>query len=592
MRHLQVGAWLLGALLLWACTGATVYADEAAPEKTPVEVAQATGDAAKVKADTAWMLVSSAFVLLMVPGLALFYGGMVRSKNMLTTMMHSAAALSVVGVFWVVIGYSLAFGAPWIGAPAEGVANADWGGSYLGFSPELVFLSGVEATKPLPGYGYPIYLHVIFQGMFAILTPALISGAFAERVRFVPYCVFILLWVTLVYCPLAHSVWSLDFFTALPGAEGPTGASSTGFLGKMGALDFAGGTVVHIAAGFAGLAAAVVLKKRSGYPQHPIHPSGVVLTLIGAMFLWFGWFGFNAGSALGSSENAVAAFASTQAAAAGAGLTWMLSEYIHKGKATALGLASGFIAGLVAVTPAAGFVTMGAGLIIGLIAGVVCYLAVVAKTICGYDDSLDAFGVHGIGGLLGALLTGLFCTTTVGNILVTESNTGVLVGGNMDQFVIQAKAAGISVVYAFVVSAILLVIMDKVFGLTASKKEEVDGLDRSQHGEASFDFSSEGAVTMSSSEPRPAVVPPNGRNRFTLVVDGADATVLAKVWADLCQPGGIPDAEFSRIYPNLTTVSGNRFRFKTGDAKASAAALQSLLQKRLGKASIAVRVEA
>jgi ammonium transporter len=362
----------------------------------------------KQRGDTAWLLVSSALVMFMVPGLALFYAGMVRRKNVLATMMQSMAALAVVGVYWVVIGYALAFGPSIVKLDLFGVEN----GGIIGWSSDLFFLKGIEATAYLPGGTIPVYLHVMFQGMFAIITPALISGAIAERIRFVPFCLFMLLWVTFVYCPLAHMVWAFDWFdTSVLAAK--RGVAAIGLLGKMGALDFAGGTVVHIAAGMAGLAACLVLGKRHGYPKQVAHPNSMVLTLLGAGLLWFGWFGFNGGSALNSTELAVSAFAATQAAAAAAGLGWMLVEWIHKGKPTALGLASGIVAGLVAVTPASGFVYVWGGVLIGLAAAVLCYLAVALKNVLGYDDSLDAFGVHGVGGFVGAILTGVFCSAMV-----------------------------------------------------------------------------------------------------------------------------------------------------------------------------------
>ncbi len=363
----------------------------------------------KQRGDTAWILTSSAFVLFMVPGLALFYGGMVRRKNVLATMMQSMAALAVVGVYWLAIGYSLAFGPSVFKVPDMlGVE----GGGFVGWSWDLFFLKGIEATTYLGGYDIPVYAHVMFQGMFAIITPALISGAIAERIRFWPFCLFMILWVTFVYCPLAHMVWAFDWFDpSVPSAK--QGLSAIGFLGKMGALDFAGGTVVHIAAGMAGLACCLVLGKRHGYPQTVAHPNSMVLTLLGAGLLWFGWFGFNGGSALNSSNLAVSAFAATQAAAAAAGLAWMLVEWIHKGKPTALGLASGIVAGLVAVTPASGYVYMSGGIFIGVAAAVICYIAVALKNMIGYDDSLDAFGVHGVGGFVGAVLTGLFCSALI-----------------------------------------------------------------------------------------------------------------------------------------------------------------------------------
>jgi ammonium transporter len=360
------------------------------------------------RGDTAWMMTASGLVLLMIPGLALFYGGMVRRKNVLATMMESMAALAVVGVYWIAIGYSLAFGQSVLKVDLMGVKDA----GLIGWNWDLVFLKGILFDAKLPANNIPVYAHVLFQGMFAIITPALISGAIAERIRFWPFCLFMLLWVTVVYCPLAHMVWAFDWFdpSVLAAKRGKT---AIGLFGKMGALDFAGGTVVHIAAGLAGLACCLVLGKRAGYPKMVAHPNSMVLTLLGAGLLWFGWFGFNAGSAINSSAQAVSAFAATQAAAAAAGLTWMLVEYLHKGKPTALGLASGIVAGLVAVTPASGYVYIWAGLFIGIAASIVCYFAVSVKNRLGYDDSLDAFGVHGVGGFLGAILTGVFATTTI-----------------------------------------------------------------------------------------------------------------------------------------------------------------------------------
>jgi ammonium transporter len=379
--------------------------------KAAADAASAAGTAlttAKERGDSAWMLTASAFVMFMVPGLALFYCGMVRRKNVLATMMQSMAALAVVGVYWIVVGYALAFGPSAIKVDLLGVKD----GGLIGWSSDLFFLQNVESSTKLPGYDISVYLHVMFQGMFAILTPALISGAIAERIRFWPFCLFMILWVTFVYCPLAHMVWAFDWFdTTVP--SGKQGLAAIGLLGKMGALDFAGGTVVHIAAGLAGLACVLVLGKRHGYPKMVAHPNSMVLTLLGAGLLWFGWFGFNGGSGLNSSTLAGSAFAATQAAAAAAGLGWMLVEWIHKGKPTALGLASGIVAGLVAVTPASGFVYMWGGVFIGLAAAAICYAAVALKNKLGYDDSLDAFGIHGVGGFVGAVLTGVFCSAMV-----------------------------------------------------------------------------------------------------------------------------------------------------------------------------------
>jgi ammonium transporter len=512
---------------------------------------------------TAWMLVATALVMLMVPGLALFYGGMVRRKNILATMMHSMVALAVVGVLWIAVGYGLAFGPSY--------------GGVIGWDNRFFFLNGVNPTELLPSTGIPVYLHAMYQGMFAIITPALISGAVAERIRFKPYCLFLVVWILLVYCPLAHWVWAMDWWTNADPSK--AGTNPVGWLGKLGALDFAGGTVVHVAAGLSSLAAILVLRKRIGYPEHAMHPNSMVLTLLGAGILWFGWFGFNGGSGLQSGELAVSAFSATQAAAAAAGLSWMLVEWWHKGKPTALGLASGIVAGLVAVTPASGFVYPWGGLAIGLIAGVVCYGAVLLKPRFGYDDSLDAFGVHGVGGFLGAILTGVFCYKAVND----AGNNGLL-AGNAAQVGIQLVAAASSVVFALGMSLILVKVIDQLMGFTVDAKEETEGLDRIEHGEVGFDLglALESVPEVPAHEPRPALVPPNGQKRFTVVVEGADAAELKKTWSELCGAGAaVPPAEFRAVYPYMTTVQGNRFRFRGGDPKALSENLRHLLQNRL-----------
>jgi ammonium transporter len=563
----------------------------------PPCVAQAQSDAGKAEfakklsdaqmgADTAWMLVATGLVMLMVPGLALFYGGMVRRKNVLTTMMQSMVALAIVGVYWIAIGYSLAFGDPLIRIS---------GGSFLGFNSELLFLHGVKPDTILPGTNIPVFVHVMFQGMFAIITPALISGAIAERVRFGPYCLFTILWVTFVYCPLAHCVWALDWnwhntLSAVPDAAilDASGKSPIGWLGAMKALDFAGGTVVHIAAGFSGLAAILVLRKRLGYPGHTMHPNSIVLTLTGAGLLWFGWFGFNGGSAGGSGTLASSAFAVTQAGAAAAGLSWLVIEWLHRGKPTALGLASGVVAGLVAVTPAAGFVHPWAGLVIGGIAGAVCYAAVALKPKLGYDDSLDAFGVHGVGGFLGALLTGVFCL-----VAVNSSGADGVLAGNSKQFVIQAIAAVASAVFAFGISIFLVKLVDIVLGFTAMEKNEVDGLDRSEHGEVGFDLglAMEAASANAAAEPRAATVPPSADSRFKIVLEGAGSRELMDAWSDFCQPQTEkPLPEFKAIYPQMTTVQGNTFRFRGGDPALTRDNLQRLFESRLQK-PVKARIE-
>jgi Amt family ammonium transporter len=393
--------------------------------------------------DTAWMLVSSALVLVMLPGLALFYGGMVRSKNVLSTSMHTFAAMAIIGVQWVAFGYSLAFGGE---------------GSLIGGFDNL-FLKGIT-PESLTGT-IPTYVFVIFQGMFAIITPALISGAVAERMKFSTYCVFILLWSTLVYDPLCHWVWG-----------------SGGWLAAAGALDFAGGTVVHLSSGVSALMIALILGKRIGYPHERMTPHNLPMTLLGAGLLWFGWFGFNAGSALSSGGSAALAFTTTQTAAAAGALSWMLAEWFHAGKPSALGAASGIVAGLVVITPAAGFVTPGWALLMGLSAGLFCYGGVMMKHRFGYDDSLDAFGVHGIGGAWGAIATGIFATVGA---------TG-LIGGNVHQLWVQLLGVVAGGGYAIIVTLLLLFVLGKTMGLRVEKDDERMGLDQSSHSETGYNY--------------------------------------------------------------------------------------------------------
>lgn len=393
--------------------------------------------------DTAWMIVSSALVLLMLPGLALFYGGMVRSKNVLSTSMHTFAAMAIIGVQWVVVGYSIAFGGE---------------GKFFGSFANMM-LCGITPDS-LTGT-IPTYVFVMFQGMFAIITAALISGAVAERMKFSTYCVFILLWSTLVYDPLAHWVWG----------EG-------GWLAGHGDLDFAGGTVVHLSSGISALVAALIIGKRKGYPVDRMFPHNLPMTLLGAGLLWFGWFGFNAGSALASNGNAALAFTTTQTAAAAGALSWMLAEWIKMGKPSALGAASGIVAGLVVITPAAGFVTPGSALIMGLMAGVVCYGGVLMKHKFGYDDSLDAFGVHGVGGAFGAIMTGVFASVGAAG----------LIAGNPGQVLIQLVGVAATGLYAATVTAILLLILKPIMGLRVSKEDEVMGLDQTAHHESGYNF--------------------------------------------------------------------------------------------------------
>ena len=391
--------------------------------------------------DTAWMLVSTALVLIMLPGLALFYAGMVRSKNVLSTSMHTFAAMAIIGVQWVVVGYTLAFG----GA-----------GPFIG-SLQNVFLNGI-GPESLTGT-IPTYVFVMFQGMFAIITPALISGAIAERMKFSTYCVFILLWSTLVYDPLAHWVWG----------EG-------GWLLEMGALDFAGGTVVHLSSGISALVLCLFLGKRKGFPHERMAPHNLPMTLLGAGLLWFGWFGFNAGSALSAGGGAALAFTTTQTAAASAALSWMLLEWILAGKPSALGIASGIVAGLVTITPAAGFVTPGWAIVMGLLGGAVCYGGVMLKHKLGYDDSLDVLGIHGIGGAFGALATGVFATVGATSVLT----------GDFHQLYVQFIGIAAAAAYAVTITTILLLILKATMGLRVSHEDEVTGLDQTAHSEAGY----------------------------------------------------------------------------------------------------------
>ncbi len=390
---------------------------------------------------TAWMLTSTALVLLMVPGLAMFYGGLVRSKNVLGTMMHSFAAMGIISVLWVVCGYMMGFGK---------------GAGWCGWDPGLLFLRSID-DKIMEAYHVPEYVYAMFQGKFAIITPALIAGAFAERVRFRSYCVFIAVWGLLVYNPLCHWVWGAD-----------------GFLLKMGAIDFAGGTVVHISSGVSGLIAALYLRSRRGYPQNAFHPNNLVMTLMGAGLLWVGWFGFNAGSAVSSSLATAQALTATQTAAAMGALTWIIIEGLHQGKATALGFASGILAGLVAVTPAAGHVRPSGALALGAAAAVICYCAILLKNRLGYDDSLDAFGIHGVGGTTGALLLSFFI------------REGMQTRSVFAQFGVQFLAAGIAVAYAAAMTLIIVVVLEKTLGFRADPEREMAGLDHAFHGERGY----------------------------------------------------------------------------------------------------------
>jgi ammonium transporter, Amt family len=560
----RVLPFVLAVMLLTVAPG-TLRADATTGDAPKMD--NPTPSATLDSGDTAWMLVATGLVMLMVPGLALFYGGMARRKNILGTMMQSMVALAVVGLQWVLVGYAIAFGKSQ--------------GGWFGWDPDLIGLQGVEPNKPFANTKIPIYVHCMYQGMFAIITPALISGALAERIRFGPYCLFLLLWSTFVYAPLAHWVWAID-----------VDGNPVGWLGKMGALDFAGGTVVHIAAGVSGLAAILLLRKRIGYPEHAMHPNSVVLTLLGGGLLWFGWFGFNGGSALGSGALAGSALTVSQVAAASAALTWMLVEWFHRGKPTALGFATGLVAGLVGITPASGFVRPLAAIAVGAIAALCCYAAVALKPRLKYDDSLDAFGVHGIGGMVGALLTGLFVVD--GSLYEKAFGTKLppvdVFGSAAPRVAAQAVAVLAAGAVAFLVTAVLVKVIDLACGFCLDPQAESEGLDRAAHGEVGFDLGPtlDAAPAAPANEPRPAMVPPAGQKRFTAIIEGGSNGDLLHVWSDLCQAGAAPPSdEFRAVYPFLTTVQGNRFRFRGGDPDAIRANLQRLFEKRM---SVPVRV--
>jgi ammonium transporter, Amt family len=396
--------------------------------------------------DTGFILVCSAMVMLMTPGLALFYGGLVRAKNVLSTFMHSFVMLGLATVVWALIGYTLAFG-------------TDIGGLIGGL--DFLALKGVGMDNAgSPADNLPHMLFMIFQCMFAVITPALISGAFAERIKFSGFLLFSALWIVLVYSPMAHWVWG------------------GGWMGEMGALDFAGGAVVHMSSGAAALAAAIVLGKRKGYGKHAFIPHNVPMTILGAGLLWFGWFGFNAGSALAANGIAANAFVTTHLATAIAALAWVAVEWMHRGKPTTLGAASGAVAGLVAITPGAGFVGPMASLAIGGVAGVICYGAVLMKTKFGYDDALDVVGIHGIGGTWGALATGIFASIGAEGLL----------SGNPGQLWIQFVSVVATWAFCFAASFVLFKIVDAVVGLRVAEDAEIKGLDIAEHSETGYQY--------------------------------------------------------------------------------------------------------
>jgi Amt family ammonium transporter len=512
--------------------------------------------------DTAWVLTSTALVLMMtIPGLFLFYGGLVRSKNVLSTVMHSFFCAALVGVLWVLCGYSISFG---------DASNLWWGG--LG----NMGLDGVMGTAHPLAPTIPAILFVAYQATFAVITPALISGSFAERMRFGGFALFIALWSLLIYAPLCHWVWGGGWIGA-----------------KVGALDFAGGTVVHISSGVSALVAAMFIGKRSGYPNDPMPPHNLPFTVMGAGLLWVGWFGFNAGSALGSNELASVALVNTNTAAAAAALSWLLVERLKTGKATLLGIASGAVAGLVVITPAAGFVSPISALVMGLIGGGVCYAAVSLKPRFGYDDSLDVVGVHLVGGITGALLTGVFADKAINSAipaLALGAQGGVMSTGEWGLVGKQAVAVLATMVFCGVGTLVLLALVNVVTPIRAAKEEESVGMDLSQHSERAYAFGGgESFAAQLVSEPRAAVAPPLSGERFTVVLEGVDPAAMMDRWRNLCQDARPTSAEFRALYAQLTTVRGTRFRFRGNDKESARENLRRIFAD-LGP-SVTARVE-
>ena len=457
-RGLRIGLLAVLVCQVWLFWGTMAWTAETEPSSAAPQAASSAqsvpGGATPAltidPGDTAWVLASSALVLAMiVPGLALFYGGLVRSKNVLGTIMHSFVILCVVSLLWILVGYSLAFGPDKRGL----IGGLEWVG-----------LSGV-GTTPHPTYGptIPHQAFMVFQLMFAAITPALITGAFAERMRIGSLVLFAALWSLLVYCPLAHWVWG------------------GGWLGKLGALDFAGGAVVHISSGFAALVCAFVLGQRHGYGTDYMAPHNLPFTILGTGLLWFGWFGFNGGSALGANATAVGAFVATHAAAVTAALSWMVVEWLHRGTPTVLGVASGAVAGLATVTPGAGYIGPFSAVLIGLVAGALSYVAIVWKGKFGYDDSLDVVGIHGVGGVLGILATGLLASKAI-----NPAGADGLFFGHPGLLGIQALAAVVAALFSMVGTYLILKLVDRVVGLRVSAEDESLGLDLSQHNERAY----------------------------------------------------------------------------------------------------------
>ncbi len=461
VRHARL---FLILALAFCLVGGIAWAQESSPSAGKrIDDLEKAVQSAQMAGDNAWMLVSSALVLMMTgPGLALFYGGLVRRKNVLSTMMHSFILMAVVTVLWAIVGYSLAFGE---------------GNSFVG-GLRYLFLNGVGAA-PNPDYAatIPQQTFMVYQLMFAIITPALISGAFAERMKFSAMLLFTVLWALFVYFPMAHMVW------------GKGGLLNATLGGKFPCFDFAGGTVVHITSGMSALVCALVLGKRLGPPGESMRPHNLVLSAVGACLLWVGWFGFNAGSALAASSLASSAFVATHFGAAAAALSWMFAEWFHSGKPSVLGGISGCVAGLVAITPASGFVKPFPALLIGAVAGFVCFFMVAkVKQKFGYDDALDAFGVHGVGGTLGALMTGIFATKEVNDLF--KGNAMGWVDGNAGQMVNQAIGCLIAIVLGMVGTYVILKVCDALLGVRVEKQDEIAGLDLTMHGEEGYNFDS------------------------------------------------------------------------------------------------------
>lgn len=523
-------------VLAGSCLGLLVLA--LAPPVLAQSAEPAAAEPAFNSGDTAWLLTSTALVLMMtIPGLALFYGGLVRSKNVLSTLMHSFFCAGLIGVIWVLYGYSLAFGPDRLGGLVGGL-------EFVGLRNVLGQTSGT----------IPLILFVMFQGTFAIITPALISGAFAERMRFSAFALLMLLWSTFIYAPLAHWVWG------------------GGWIQKLGALDFAGGTVVHISSGIAALVTALYCGRRFGHGREPMQPHNLPFTVLGASLLWVGWFGFNAGSALGSNELASLAFLNTNTAAAAAALGWMFAEWIRSGKPTILGAASGAVAGLVVITPAAGFVMPLSAVLMGAVGGVLCYTAVSLKPRIGYDDALDVVGVHMVGGTIGALLTGILATRAANPALELE--------GGLPLFGRQAIAVLATYAFSGLGTLTILFVISAVTRVRAYREEETLGLDLSQHSERAYAFGGGEPVTALTGEPRPALTPPRSGEQFTVALEGISPGAISRHWRDLCQFNGTPPTpEFKQVYANLSTVRDHLFRFRGGNREEIRVGLELLFKE-------------